>query len=223
MASKLRRVLITSLLVSVVLLVLGALLVSQWLDPGDKGDTVSELVTPTLTVDTARVFEVSAVESQVDFVAELGGGVEIDGVFPVNKGTITLEPVGNELRVLVHLVIDVDNVTTGLAAVSPVLRGAMETGDYPLAFFVATSQELVPMTEEEITFVVDGELEVHNVTHPHAMSVRAQLVSGDMWAIATAELDLAQHGVEFPALIGDTNIQLTARLQSYELLPEATE
>jgi hypothetical protein len=57
------------------------------------------------------------------------------------------------------------------------------------------------------------------VTHEHSMAVRAQLVGRDMWAIATSDLDLSNHGVEFPALIGSTTIQLTARLQAYETTP----
>jgi hypothetical protein len=82
---------------------------------------------------------------------------------------------------------------------------------------VATSREPVPVTEEEIRFMLDGDLEVHNVTHEHSMSVNAQLVGKDMWAVATSDLDLGDHGVEFPAFVGSTVIQLTARLQMVEV------
>lgn len=221
MSSALRRM-VTILLVSgFVLLLLGILVYSQVLDPGDKGDTSSDLVTPTLMVDSARVFEVSAEESQVDFVAEVGG-VELSGIFPVAEGTITLEPMEGQLRVLVHLKIDVDNADTGNPGVTRIIRAAMETGDYPLAFYVATSRELVPVTEEEITFLLDGELQVHDVPNAHTMTVRAQLIGGDMWAIATSDLDLANHGVSFPAPLNDTTIRLTARLQCYEFVDGAT-
>ena len=161
------------------------------------------------------VFEVSPDELQVDFTTEVRG-VALEGVFPVKEGTITLEPVGNELRVLVRLNIDVDSVDTGSTMVDRVLRGAMATGDYPIAFYVASSRELVPVTEEEITFTLDGDLEVHNVAHAHSMAVKAQLIQGHMQAVATSDLDLAEHGVEFPAIVGSTVIKLTARLQAYE-------
>lgn len=207
------------LALAVLLVIVGAFIVwTQLLDPGDKGDTSTDLVTPTLTTESVRVFDVSPDQSQVDFVTEVGG-VELNGVFPVESGTITLEPVGSELRVLVRLDIRVDDADTGNVGVDRVLRAAMETGDYPLAFYVATSRELVPVTEEEIAFDLDGELDVHNVAHAHSMAVQAQLIGRDMWATATSDLDLANHGVEFPALIGSTTIALTARLQAYETVP----
>jgi len=158
---------------------------SQMLNPGHKGDTSTNLVTPTLAARTARVFDVSAQESQVDFETDVHG-IPLKGVFPVEEGTITLEPVGSELRVLVRLNINVDAVTTGNVAVDRVLRAAMATGDYPIAFYVATSHTLVPVTEEPIQFALDGELQVHNVTHEHGMAVSAQLVGGDMQAVATS-------------------------------------
>ena len=45
----------------------------------------------------------------------------------------------------------------GSAMVDRVLRAAMATGDYPIAFYVASSRDLVPVTEEEITFTLDGD------------------------------------------------------------------
>ncbi len=189
---------------------------THWLDPGDKGDVTTDLVTPTPAVDNGHVFDVSAAESQVDFVTRIYG-LELHGVFPVTEGTITLEPVGDQLRVLVRLHIHVDAVKTGNVQVDDLLRGVMETGDYPLAFYVASSREFVPVTQEIITFVLDGNLQVHNVAQPHTMTVTAQLVDGDMWAVATSELNLAQHDVEIPAFVGSATIELTARLQAYRV------
>ena len=202
-------------LVALSLLATVSVVVSLALDPGDKHDTSTDLVTPTLAAQTARVFDVLPDESQVDFLTEVRG-IELEGVYPVEDGTITLEPVSGELRVLVRLNINVDQVSTGNPAVDLVLRSAMATGDYPLAFYVATARDLVPVTEEVISFVLDGNLEVHNVPHAHSMAVRAQLVGGNMWAVATSDLDLANHGVEFPSFIGSTVIKLTARLQMRE-------
>ncbi|MBN1679636.1 MAG: YceI family protein [Anaerolineae bacterium] len=196
----------------VIVVIAAAIIMVTLLDPGDKGDTSTDLVTPTLAAQTARVFEVSPQESQVDFTANIGG-FDLDGVFPVRAGTITLEPVGDELRVLVRLEIHVDALDTGNAAIDRVMRAAMLTGDYPVAFYVATSRELVPVTEDVIYFDLDGELDVRNETDAYSMAVEAQLVSGDMWAVATSELDLANHGVDLP---GSTMIDLTARLQAYE-------
>jgi polyisoprenoid-binding protein YceI len=184
---------------------------SLWLDPGDKHDTSTDLVTPTIATDSAYIFDVLPDQSQVDFTVEMRG-IAFSGVFPVQEGTITLEPVGDELRVIVRLNIHIDAVETGNDGLNQILRGTMTTGDYPIAFYVATSRDLVPVTEEEITFMLDGELDVHNIAAPHAMSVNAQLVDQKMWAVATSDLDLANHGVEFPAFMGSTVIKLTARL-----------
>ncbi|GAB4432757.1 MAG: hypothetical protein Kow00106_26220 [Anaerolineae bacterium] len=190
--------------------------VSLALDPGSKNDRSTDLVTPTLAASGARRFAVAADESGVEFVAAVRG-ISLAGVFPVEKGTITLEPVGDQLRVLVSLEINVNGVETDNPALAPLLRAAMDTGDYPLAFYVATSRGMVPVTEEEVAFELEGDLEVHNVVRPHAMQVRAQLIGGDMWAVATSPLDLGEHGVQFPAILGSTAIELTARLQAYEV------
>lgn len=201
----------------VCVLVIGTVTVvsSQWLDPGDKGDISNDLVTPTPSTASARVFEVSPEDSQIDFVTDIFG-VELSGMFPVTEGTIRLEPEGDQLRVLVSLTIDVDAVeTTGRA----VLRGVMETGDYPLAFYVATSTTLVPVTEEPIEFDLEGDLQVHGVSQPHAMYVTAQLIGGDMEAVAVSDLDLANHGID---IVGSPTIALTARLQAYEVESSGT-
>jgi polyisoprenoid-binding protein YceI len=212
----LRRRSLIALLIAVVLVITAASVAfSQWLDPGDKGDTSTDLVTPTIAAASARVFDVAPEESQVDFTVEMRG-IRFDGVFPVQEGSITLEPVGDQLRVIVQLDIDVDAVETGNAGLNQILRATMATGDYPIAFYVATSHDLVPVTQEEIAFTLDGKLDVHNVDAPHTMAVKAQLVDHDMWAVATSNLDLGQHGVEFPAFMGSTVIQLTARLQMVE-------
>ncbi|MBI5961259.1 MAG: YceI family protein [Chloroflexi bacterium] len=212
---KRRRLVIGFVLAVLGLVILILIALTQALDPGDKHDTSTDLVTPTLAVQNARLFEVSPQESRVDFTTQVNG-VALDGVFPVKEGTITLEPVGSKLRVLVRLYIDVDSVDTGNPMVDRVLRVAMATGDYPLAFYVSTSRDLVPVTEEEIAFELDGDLEVHNVAHEHQMSVRAQLVGDDMWAIATSDLDLGNHDVEFPSFVNSSVIKLTAHLQAYK-------
>jgi hypothetical protein len=209
------RLAVAVLLVAGVVIAAGAVFWTQWLDPGDKGDTSTDLVTPTIAAATARVFDVSPAESQVDFLTEVSG-VDVAGVFPVTAGTITLEPVGDELRVLVFLEIHVDAAETDNVLVTNALRGTMKTGDYPLAVYVATSTDLVPITEEEISFTLAGELDVHNQAAPHRMTVQAQRVGSDMWAVATSDLDLGLHGVTFPPLIDSETIQLTARLQAYE-------
>ena len=200
------------------LLVFGAagIIYFAGLDPGSEGNTSSGLVTPTIEAEQARVFAVAPDESRVDFTANILG-LTLDGVFPVEGGIITLVPEGDELRVVVSLDINVDAVETGREEINTILRDAMKTGDNLLAFYVATSRELVPVTEEVITFVLDGTLEVNGVPAAHAMDVEAQLVGGDMWAVATSNLELANHEVELPAFIsGSTTITLTARLQAYE-------
>ena len=186
-----------------------------WLDPGDKGDTTSQLATPTPSTNEALVFAVAPDESKVEFITHVLG-LKLTGVFPVKEGTITLVPVSaDDWRIQVRLDIRVNDVETGNAQVDALLRGVMETGDYPLAFYVASSRDLVPVTHEVVQFVLDGDLQVHNVARPHAMDVTAQWTDGEIWAVATSELDLADHGVEMPPLTGSSVIELTARLQAY--------
>lgn len=211
----LRRLLLVFTSITVAIIVVPIAVFSLWLDPGHKHDTSTDLVTPTMHAQHIRVFEVSPTESQVEF-ATVVRGITIQGVFPVDGGTITLEPVGEELRVHVYLEINVDEVEIADIA-RPFIRRSMETGNYPVAFYVALSQELVPVTEEVITFALEGELDVHNMPHDHVMNVEAQLIGRDMWAVATSELDLAAHDVEFPAIFGSSAIELTARLFMHEI------
>ena len=193
-----------------------------WLDPGDKGDTTNQLATPTPSTNEALVFAVAPDESKVEFVTHVLG-LKLTGVFPVEEGTITLVPVSaDDWRIQVRLDIRVNDVDTGNAQVDALLRGVMETGDYPLAFYVASSRDLVPVTHEVVQFVLDGDLQVHHVARPHAMDVTAQWTDGEIWAVATSELDLADHGVEMPPLTGSSVIELTARLQAY-LVESAAE
>jgi hypothetical protein len=203
-------------------LIAGIIVSTHLLDPGHKGDTSSDLATPVLATPKVREFDVIPDQSRVDFTTEVTGLGTVQGVFPVQGGTIRLEPVGSELRVHVYLEIDVDQVDSS-NLVKMALRAAMKTGDYPIAFYVAESRELVAVTEEEIQFTLDGTLEVHNVKHAHTMSVRAQLVGSDMWAIASSELDLANHDVKFPPPIETTSIMMAAHLQAVEVEnPDAT-
>lgn len=208
----------------IVLLALGAGGLLWLTNPGDKGDTTTGLLTPTLApadMQPVRVFDVSPAESTVEFSTEVRG-IRVEGVFPVAAGTITLEPAEDALLVHVYLEIAVDEASTGNALVDRTLRAAMATGDYPLAFYVATSRGTVPVTEDVVTFTLDGDLDVHNVAQAHRMAVEAQLVGGDLWAVAISDLDLGQHGVEFPAIFGSTTIALTARLQAYEAAGDVT-
>lgn len=209
-----RRVLAGFAFLTILIISVAVFVLTFWFDPGNKHDISSDLETATITAQHVRIFSVSPSESQVDFVTEVRS-LKIRGVFPVEGGSISLEPVGDQLRVHVYLEINVDEVEISDIA-KPFIRRAMETGDYPIAFYVATSRDLVPVTEEVITFVLDGELQVHNVTQPHSMDVEAQLVGNNMWAVATSDLDLAAHGVEFPAIFGSSAIGLTARLFMHE-------
>ncbi len=213
--SRQQRLVLFLMTLAVFVFIVPTAVFSLGFDAGHKNDTTTDLVTPVIDTQQIRVFEVSSTESQVDFLTEVRG-IAIKGVYPVKGGMIRLEPVGDELRVYVYLEIDVDNVQID-DLTKMFIRSAMATGDYPIAFFVAQSRDLVPVTEEVINFVLDGELDVHNVANAHSMTVEAQLIGTDMWAIATSELDLAAHEVEFPAIFGSSTIQLTARLFIHEI------
>ncbi len=212
---------VLGLLVLLTASVLVVLWAANLLDPGNKGDTTNQLVTPMPATNHALVFAVAPDESQVEFVTNVMG-LKLTGVFPVQEGSITLVPVSaDDWRIQVRLDIHVDGVHTGNAQVDALLRGVMETGDYPLAFYVASSRDLVPVTHEVVQFVLDGNLQVHNVARPHAMDVTAQWTDGEIWAIAISDLDLADHDVQMPPLTGSSVIELTAQLQAY-LVDKAT-
>ena len=88
--------------------------------------------------------------------------------------------------------------------------------DYPLAFYVAGSDGLVPVTEERVSFGLTGDLELHNVVQPHPMDVSAQVTGSTLEAVASSTLDLARHGVELPALLGSPAIDLRAVIVAHE-------
>lgn len=216
-----RRLALTLLLLALASVIAVTLVVAGGLlDPGDRQDTAPDLTPPTLASEAPPpdVFEVDAEASRVDFTAQVAG-VALDGIFPVRGGTITLEPVDDALRVHVRLKIDVDGLATGNAVFDRALRVALASGDYPLAFFAAASETLVPVTEEPVSFTLAGELELHNVVHSHAMAVEAQLHAGTIQAEAVSTLNLADHGVELPALLGSPAIDLRAVIMA----PEASQ
>jgi polyisoprenoid-binding protein YceI len=216
-----RRYLITGL--SIVLIVAVVLIVAyiQLHAKGDQKKT-SALPTPTFETRIARTFGIAPDESQVDFTTQVNG-ITLEGVFPVTEGRITLVPEGTELRVLVDLTINVDGLSTGSPLVDTVMRQIMKsrgTGDtFPLSFYVGESEGLVPVTEEPIEFTLDGELQLHGVVAEHSMHVNAQLIGQDMTAVATSDLDLANHGIEISEPFESSTIQLTARLKAYEAAP----
>src|SRR5690606_41666203 len=94
--------------VPVVLAVSGALL-----DPGDRRDPEPDAPPAPLAPQAppARAFTVDPAASRVDFTAQVAG-VALNGVFPVQSGTITLEPVEEMLQVHVSLQIGVDGLET---------------------------------------------------------------------------------------------------------------
>ncbi len=198
--------------VAVVLVDLGDLL-----DPGDRRDTEPDVTPATLAPQAlpARAFTVDPAASRVDFTAQVAG-VALNGVFPVQSGTITLEPVEEMLQVHVSLQIDVDGLETGNSVFDRALRGALDSGDYPLAFYVASSDGRVPVTEEPVAFMLTGDLQLHNVVQPHPMHVDAQLTGATLNAVAASTLDLADHGVELPALLGSPNIELSAVIGAHD-------
>lgn len=193
------------------------ILAGRLLDPGDRRDTTSNVTPATLAPQSPppRVFEVDPAASKVDFTAQVAG-VALEGVFPVRGGTITLEPVEQQLQVHVALEIDVDGLATGNAVFDRALRAALESGDYPLAFYVAASDGRVPVTQERVVFMLTGDLQLHNVVQPHPMRVDAQVIGARLDAVATSTLNLEDHGVELPALLGSPAITLRAVIAAVE-------
>lgn len=198
------------------------ILAGRLLDTGDRRDTSSDVTPATVAPQSPppRVFKVDPAASKVDFTAQVAG-VALKGVFPVRGGTITLEPVKQELQVHVALEIDVDGLATGNAVFDRALRAALASGDYPLAFYVASSDGRVPITEEPISFMLTGDLQLHNVVQPHPMRIDAQLAGAHLDAVATSMLNLSDHGVELPALLGSPQIELRAAITAVEAGGEA--
>ena len=206
---------------AILILILAAIVAIWWavrlLDPGDRGDTTPDVTPATLAPQSApaREFEVDPAASRVGFIAQVAG-VGLEGTFPVRGGTIILEPVRDMLQVHVSFEIDVDGLSTSNALFDRALRAALASGDYPLAFYVAGSDGLVPVTEERVSFGLTGDLELHNVVQPHPMDVSAQVTGSTLEAVASSTLDLARHGVELPALLGSPAIDLRAVIVAHE-------
>jgi len=214
-----RRLALALALVALASVVAGLMILAgRLLDPGDRRDTTSNVTPATLAPQSPppRVFEVDPAASKVDFTAQVAG-VALEGVFPERGGTITLEPVEQQLQVHVALEIDVDGLATGNAVFDRALRAALESGDYPLAFYVAASDGRVPVTQERVVFMLTGDLQLHNVVQPHPMRVDAQVIGARLDAVATSTLDLEDHGVELPALLGSPAITLRAVIAAVEI------
>lgn len=214
-----RMALVVLLLALTTLAAVILILAGHLLDTGDRRDTTPIITPPDVSGSSAaRVFEVDPAASRVDFTAQVAG-LALKGVFPVRGGAITLEPVEQELQVHAALEIDVDGLATGNAVFDRALRAALTSGDYPLAFYVASSDGRVPVTEAPVAFMLTGDLQLHNVVQPHPMRVNARLTGAHLDAVAVSALNLAAHGVDLPALLGSPVIELRAEIAAVEAAP----
>ncbi len=65
--------------------------------------------------------------------------------------------------------------------------------------------------------MLTGDLQLHNVVQPHPMRVDAQVIGARLDAVATSTLNLEDHGVELPALLGSPAITLRAVIAAVEI------
>src|SRR5690606_8567695 len=120
------------------------------------------------------------------------------------------------LQVHVSFEIDVDGLSTSNALFDRALRAARASGDYPLAFYVAGSERLVPVTEARVALRLTGDLERHRGVRRPPLDESAPGACSALEALASSTPALARHGVELPALRGGPAIDLRAVIVAHE-------
>ena len=179
------------------------------------GPVSPEAAQPTPTpITAATLLTVWPAESAVAFTASaLGGNLTIHGSYGVDSGRVTLQPEADALRVHAYLLIDTPSVTAGSAVIDEALKLGMETTVYPIATFDAVSTTLVPVTEESVTFTLEGTLTLHGQTQPVTMAVNpATVIDNHMEASARMQIDLADFGISLPGAVVDSEITLDVLL-----------
>ncbi len=201
------------------------LLVISLLLAGCGSRPAGEAGLPTRPPDaaTATLLHVYPTRSRVGFTAQaLGERVQVEGTYGIQGGSVTLTPEDDQLRIRAYLEIDTPSVTVGSAVIDEALRLGMETDAYPVAIFDATSIELVPVTEEEVFFTLDGTLTLHGQTRPVRMSVGpATVIRNHLESASQMTFNLTDFGISLPEAVVSGTIALDVHL-SADLTPPPT-
>lgn len=186
---------------------------------GSRGPTARP--TPLPTEPSITTLHVYPAESQVGFTAKaLGGSLEVEGSYAILGGYVTLTPEDGQLRIRAYLDIDTPSITVHNAVLDEVLRLGMEADAYPVAIFDATSTTLVPVTEEEVAFTLEGTLTLHGQTRPVTMTVDpATVIDNHLRSASRMTLDLAAYGISLPEAMVDSTIELDVHLVADETPP----
>jgi polyisoprenoid-binding protein YceI len=177
--------------------------------------------TPSQTATTLIVWPD---ESTIGFSAQaLGGSLTVQGTYDVTGGQVTLTPEADQLRVHAYLLIDTASVTVGNAVIDEALRLGMDTANYPIATFDARSTTLVPITEEEVEFILEGTLRLHGETQPVTMTIGpATVIDNHMIGHAQMGIDLADFEISLPEAVVNSAIQLDVLLIA-DITPPPTQ
>jgi polyisoprenoid-binding protein YceI len=139
----------------------------------------------------------------------------VEGTYGIQGGSVTLTPEDGQLRIRAYLEIDTPSVTVGSAVIDEALRLGMETDAYPVAIFDATSTELVPVTEEEVFFTLDGTLTLHGQTRPVRMSVGpATVIRNHLESASQMTFNLTDFGISLPEAVVSATIALDVHLSA---------
>ncbi len=171
----------------------------------------------------ATVLHIYPTLSRVAFTAQaLGERLQVEGTYGILGGTVTLTPESDQLRIRAYLEIDTPSVTVGSPVIDEALRLGMETELYPVAIFDATSTELVPVTEEEVSFDLAGTLTLHGQTRPVFMTVGpATVIRNHLESDSQMTFNLGDFGITLPEAVVSGTIALNVHL-SADLTPPPT-
>ena len=186
---------------------------------GTRGPAVRPTPLPTEASDTLLYVHLD--ESHVGFTAQaLGGSMEVAGSYDILGGNVILTPEDGQLRIRATLNIDTPSITVHNAVIDEVLRLGMEADTYPVAIFDATSTALVPVTEEEVAFILEGTLTLHGQTRAVTMTVEpATVIDNHLRSASRMTLDLADFGISMPEAMVDSTIVLDVTLVADETPP----
>lgn len=140
-------------------------------------------------------------------LAKLGieaGLQEVTGTTPEVNGALVLN-LGDGQNELVagEFTVDISALETARNQRDEWIReNALESNTYPLATFVATSVDGAPTSYtdgEEVTFQMNGDLTVREITQPVTFDVTATLAGNTINAVATTDMQLTDFGFDPPS------------------------
>lgn len=149
------------------------------------------------------------------------GAAEAVGRTGAVSGTVEIE--GNTVT-KTDVTIDMTTITTDRSMRNRRVQEALETDQFPTATFSLTTPiELPPdaASGEKVAVTAKGDLTVHGVTQPVAMSLEAQLVDNTIVVVGSTDVTFADFGIEVPSAPAVLSVADTGTLELQMLLTKS--